>query len=147
MCNVSRFVAVLESDPGQPSTRHLAWSNYYGFHSSIFTSYAQSYQNQPPYHAPVERMGDYSDHCIHRFSDSRSRMGSEEVLVFNIFNQHQGVDTCLVELFGYYFGAVQPWVACQLKNLKSRGDWSIQVLRESDGTPLSTSHQAYVWGW
>src|SRR5205085_2209477 len=46
-CNVSRFVAALDSTPGQPSTRRLAWSRYFGFNSTTFGTIDPQYAGDP----------------------------------------------------------------------------------------------------
>jgi hypothetical protein len=140
VCNVSRFVGVLESTPGSPSSRSLKWSKYYGFHSAIF-----SFAPERP--MTVLRPPDVENGCIHRFGDSRSLLAGSHVLVFNVFNQIAPASTCLPEQFAFYSGDTAAWVACIAKNLKAIGTWDVQVLNESDGTPIFRSRNTYVWGW
>jgi len=149
-CNVSRFVAVLASQPGAPATRTLAWSNYFGFASTIFSAYGAQWAGNPA--AVVARPADVMDGCIHRFSDSRSVMDGQEVLVFNYFAQTAPVDLCLSKQYQLY---VEPtwtdekadaWYGCFASNVGAMGLWGMQVLRESDGLPLTGSQQTYVWG-
>jgi hypothetical protein len=82
-----------------------------------------------------------------RFSDGRSRMDGQNVIVYDYFIQNQGITNCAAEQFGFYFGYDQVWYQCLANNLASTGNWAMQVLRESDGAPLTGSTQSYIWGW
>lgn len=147
-CNVSRFVAVLESSAGQPSTRKLAWSRYLGFTSTIFSAYDPSYASNPP----VARAADILDRCVHRFSDARSVMDGQEVAVFNYFASDAPVDRCLLEQYQLYLPPTwtqqksDAWYGCLAKNLAVTGVWGQMVLGASDGQGLTGSQQTYVWG-
>lgn len=141
-CNSSRFVGGLESNPGDPSSRVLKWARYFGFHSSIFSAMDPVGIDT----ATILRPADMMNGCIHRFSDSRSTMGNNEVVVVNYFKQSAPVDTCIQEQRLYYKGNQAPWQACILKNLKSKGVWGMRVIRESDGTTLAGSLNSYIWG-
>lgn len=150
LCNVSRFVAVLESTAGQPQTRHLAWARYFGFSSTIFSAYDAAWATNPE--AVVARPADVMDDCIHRFGDSRSIMDSQHVLVFNTFDQSAPIDPCVDEQYQLYLPPTwtdekaDAWYGCFAKNVTSPGTWGMQVLRESDGLPLTGSQGTYVWG-
>jgi hypothetical protein len=150
MCGVSWFVAVLESLPGQPGTRALSWSRYYGFNSTIFSEINPVYADDPS--SKIARPADHQNGCIHAFSDSRSVMDRENVVIFNVFRQAAPLRDCLKEQYQLY---LEPrwttekqhnWHACIAGNLKSPGTWNTQVLRERDGTPLAANPNAYVWG-
>ncbi len=149
-CNVSRFVAVLDSDPGSPATRALRWSHYYGFASTIFSAYDPQYADDPS--AVVARPADVMDGCVHRFSDSRSVMDDEEVVIFDYFVQDAPFDRCLEEQYALYLPPTwtpeksEAWYDCFETNLQSPGVWGMQVLRESDGVGLTGSLHTYVWG-
>lgn len=151
LCNVSRFLAVLAGAPGQPGTRSLAWSRYFGFSSTIFTTYDPQYANDPL--QDVARLADAVDGCIHRFSDSRTRMDGQEVLLVNYFAMDAPVDLCLHEQFQLYIpptwtqAKADAWYGCFGKNKKSPGTWGMQVVREADGAVLTGSQGTYVWGW
>lgn len=151
LCNVSRFIAVLESTPAQPATRTLAWSKYFGFSSTIFTTYDPQYAADPT--QDVARLADAVDGCIHRFADSRTTMDGAEVLLVNYFAMDAPIDLCLVEQYALY----QPptwtqekadaWYGCFAKNRTAPGVWGMQVLDERTGTGLTGSQGTYVWGW
>lgn len=141
-CNTSRFVGVLESNPGDPSSRILKWARYFGFHSSIFSAMDPVGIDT----ATILRPADMMNRCIHRFSDSRSTMGNTEVDIVNYFKQSAPVDTCIPEQRLYYKGNQDPWQACILKNLKSKGVWGMRVIRESNGATLTGSLNSYIWG-
>lgn len=151
LCNVSRFLAVLESTPGQANTRALAWSRYLGFSSTIFSTYDAQYAADPM--QDVARLADAVDGCIHRFSDSRTTMDGAEVLLINYFAMDAPIDLCLHEQFALY----QPptwtpekadaWYGCFAKNRTAPGLWGMQVLDERTGTGLTGSQGTYVWGW
>ena len=151
LCNVSRFLAVLEQSPAQPATRALAWSRYFGFSSTIFATYDAKYAADPM--QDVARLADAVDGCIHRFSDSRTTMNGAEVLLINYFAMSAPIDLCLVEQFALY----QPptwtdekadaWYACFAKNRTAPGVWGMQVLDERTGVGLTGSQGTYVWGW
>jgi hypothetical protein len=132
MCNVSRFVGVLESVPGNPSTRRLKWSKYFGFHSTFFDNSGN-----------VVRPPDVEDGCIHRFSDSRSRINGREVIVFNHFIQSAPVDTCIPE----QRAGGSSWTTCVAKNVASTGTWAVQVLDDETGALIADNNRSYVWGW
>ncbi len=150
LCNVSRFVGLLRAPGGQPGARKLAWSHYFGFSSTIFTTYDAKYINNPE--ADVARLADVVDGCIHRFGSSRSVMDNEPVVVFNYFDMAAPIDYCLKEQYALY----QPptwtqekadaWYSCFGKNSMSPGTWGMQVLRESDGQGLTGSQGTYIWG-
>ena len=150
LCNVSRFVGLLRSPPGQPGARNLAWSHYLGFSSTIFTTYDAKYINNPE--ADVGRLADVVDGCIHRFGSSRSMMDNEAIVIFNYFDMAAPIDYCLKEQYALY----QPptwtqekadaWYGCFGKNRTSPGTWGMQVLRESDGQGLTGSQGTYIWG-
>ena len=151
LCNVSRFLAVLEQSPGQPATRALAWSHYFGFSSTIFKTYDAQYVADPM--QDVARLADAVDGCIHRFSDSRTTMNGAEVLLINYFAMDAPIDLCLHEQFALY----QPptwtdekadaWYGCFAKNRTAPGVWGMQVLDERTGLGLTGSQGTYVWGW
>ncbi|MBK9758083.1 MAG: hypothetical protein IPO88_32130 [Nannocystis sp.] len=151
LCNVSRFLAVLEQSPGQPGTRALAWSRYFGFSSTIFATYDAKYVADPM--QDVARLADAVDGCIHRFSDSRTSMDGAEVLLINYFAMAAPIDLCLVEQFALY----QPptwtdekadaWYSCFAKNRTAPGVWGMQVVDERTGLGLTGSQGTYVWGW
>ncbi|WAS90186.1 hypothetical protein [Nannocystis punicea] len=151
LCNVSRFLAVLESSPGQPATRKLAWSTYFSFSSSIFKTYDPVHAGDPM--ADVARLADAVDGCIHRYADSRTVMDGQEVLLVNYFAMDAPVDLCLDEQFALY----QPptwtdekadaWYGCFAKNKQASGKWGMQVVDERTGQGLTGSQQTYVWGW
>ncbi len=158
-CNVSRFAAVIESPAGAPDARRLAWSHYAGFASSIFSEYDARYAADPS--QVLTRLGNFTDRCMHRYGDSRTTMDGTPVVLFNSFHGAP-VDTCLKEQYALYIGdpndanadarpwstaKQQAWGVCQEKNLKSRGTWAMEVLREADGLPVTGSLQTYVWGW
>lgn len=151
LCNVSRFVAVLSGAAGQPGSRALAWSRYFSFSSTIFKTYDPIYANDPM--QDVARLADVVDGCIHRFSDSRTVMDGQEVLLVNYFSMDAPVDLCLDEQFQLYIPPTwtqekaDAWYGCFGKNKKSPGKWGMQVLREADGTVLTGSQTTYVWGW
>lgn len=156
-CNVSRFVARL-GQPGSPSTRALSWSEYLGFHSNVWTSYPQIAPGAP---APTpSRWGDFTDQCIHRFSDSRTVMDGERVVLLNYFaldwSRPQNAaltDRCKDVQYQLYMPPtfsqpkVDAWSACARRFLAARGRWGIRVWRESDGQPLTGGQDVYVWGW
>jgi len=151
LCNVSRFLAVIESTPAQPATRELAWSTYFSFSSTIFKTYDPQYVGDPM--ADVARLADAVDGCIHRFSDSRTVMDGQEVVLVNYFAMDAPVDLCLDEQFALY----QPptwtdekadaWYGCFAQNKKAPGVWGMQVVDERTGQGLTGSQQTYVWGW
>jgi hypothetical protein len=147
-CNVSRFVAVLSSVKGQPATRKLAWSRYLGFASTIFSAYDPKYAANPP----VARAADILDKCVHRFGDSYSVMDGSEVAIYNYFASDPPVDRCLDKQYQLYLpptwtaAKAKAWYDCLAKNLKVTGVWGMQVLRLSDGLPLTGGQQNYVWG-
>ncbi len=150
MCNVSWFVAVLESSPGQPSTRTLSWSRFYGFNSATFSEINPAYAEDP--RAKVSRPADHQNGCIHSFSDARSVMDREHVVIFNYFREDAPLSGCLKEQYRLYLAPAwtpdkqRAWQACIAGNLQSPGTWNMRVLRERDGTPLFSSLNVYVWG-
>jgi len=149
-CNVSRFVAVLDSVAGNPASRTMRWSHYYGFASTIFSAYDPQYASDPS--VVVARPADVMDGCVHRFSDSRSVMDGEEVIVFNYFVQDAPFDRCLEEQYALYLPPTwtpektEAWYGCFEQNVQSMGVWGMQVLRESDGVGRTGSLNTYVWG-
>lgn len=151
LCNVSRFLAVLEQSPGQPATRKLAWSRYFGFSSTIFATYDAKYAPDPM--QDVARLADAVDGCIHRFSDSRTTMDGAEVLLVNYFAMDAPIDLCLHEQFDLYQpptwtdAKADAWYSCFAKNRTAPGVWGMQVVDERTGAGLTGSQGTYVWGW
>lgn len=149
-CNVSRFVAVLEGTRGAPSSRHLVWSDYFGFASSIFRTYSDVYASDPS--ADLARLGDFTNGCIHRFADSRVTVSGEEAVMFDYFVASGPVDTCLDEQYALYLPPtwtpekVAAWNACIAQIVGQTGTWGMQVRRLSDGASLTGSLNTYVWG-
>ena len=151
LCNVSRFLAVLESSPGQAGSRALAWSRYFGFSSTIFATYDAKYAADPM--QDVARLADAVDGCIHRFADSRTSMDGAEVLMINYFTMDAPIDLCLHEQFALY----QPptwtpekadaWYGCFAQNRTAPGVWGMQVIDERTGAGITGSQGTYVWGW
>jgi hypothetical protein len=157
-CNVSRFVGVLASTPNNPAGRTLAWSRYFGFGSNNYYG-PFTVASSTPW---VTRPGDAVNGCIHRFSDGISLMGSTPIVIFNYFT---AADTshytqlggspepdptvpCDIEQFTYYMPGNDgsEWYACLAAEVKQRGTWGMQVLRLSDGEPLTGSLKTYIWG-
>ncbi|MEM6991270.1 MAG: hypothetical protein AAF721_12250, partial [Myxococcota bacterium] len=100
LCNVSRFVALLQAPAGNPAGRALAWSRYFGFSSTTFSTFAPQYVADPS--QDVARLADVVDGCIHRFSDSRSQMDGEDVVVIDYFAMTAPIDYCLDEQYALY---------------------------------------------
>jgi len=150
MCNVTWFVAVLESAPGQPGSRTLGWSQYYGFNSTTFSEINPLFADDPS--VKVARPADHQNGCIHAFSDSRSVMDRQNVVIVNYFREDSPVKTCLKEQYQLYLEPrwtpekQQAWHACIAGNLQAPGMWNMRVLRERDGMPLADSSNVYVWG-
>lgn len=151
LCNVSRFVAVLAGEPGQPGSRALAWSKYFGFSSSIFKTYDPQYANDPM--QDVARLADAVHGCVHRFSDSRATVDGQAAIVVNYFAMTAPVDLCLEEQFQLYIPPTwtqekaDAWYGCFAQNRKASGKWGMQALREADGGGITGSQGTYVWGW
>lgn len=150
LCNLSRFVAVLDATAGSPESRNLAWSHYFGFSSTIFATLDPQFADDP--WADVARLADVVDGCVHRFSDSRARMGGEDVVAFNVFSMQAPIDYCLDEQFALYQEPpwteekADAWYGCFGQNVLAPGTWRMQVLRESDGVLLTDRQETYVWG-
>ena len=149
-CNVSRFVAVLEQTRAMPSSRRLAWSDYFGFASSIFRTYSPAYASDPS--ADLARLGDFTNGCIHRFADSRVVVSAEDAVMFDYFLASGTVDTCLDEQYALYLPPTwtpektAAWNACISRIVSQPGTWGMQVRRVRDGASLTGSLGTYVWG-
>lgn len=149
-CNVSRFLAVLEATAGAPGSRRLRWSDYFGFASSIFVRYDPAFASDPS--ADLARRGDFVDGCIHRFSDSRSVIDGEDVVLVNYFAADAPVDECLWEQYQLYLPPAwteekaDAWYRCFGRNVGSVGVWGMQARRVSDGSSVTGSQRTYVWG-
>jgi hypothetical protein len=149
-CNVSRYVAVLESTAGVPASRTMRWSDYFGFGSSIFIRYDPAYASDPS--ADLARLGDFMDGCIHRFSDSRTTIDGVEAVIFDYFVADAPVDSCLDEQYQLYLPPAwteekaRIWYECFGSNVGSIGIWGMQARRVSDGASITGSQRTYVWG-
>lgn len=150
-CNVSRFVAGLDSTAAQVTTRRLAWSSYHGFASTIFSAYDAAYAADP--YAVVSRPADIMDGCLHRFADGLTTMDGSEALIVSYFAQNSPVDDCVWEQYQLYLEPTwtdekaDAWYGCFGQNVGAMGKWGMQVYRRSDGLPLTGSLETYVWGW
>ncbi len=151
LCNVSRFVAMLDAPAGQPAARALAWADYFGFSSTIFSTYGAQFVGNPM--ADVARLADVVDGCIHRFADSRTTVDGEDTLLLNVFSMQAPVDYCLDEQFALYQpptwtdDKADAWYGCFGQNVAASGTWGMQVRRQSDGTSVTGCGETYVWGW
>jgi hypothetical protein len=157
LCNVTRFTALL-SQSGAPSTRMLAWTRFDGFVSNSWTAWPSV---PPGSAAPTpSRWGDFADKCIHRYSDSRTRMDSQDVLLVNYFtadwthpNNASLMNRCKDEQYQLYMSPTwtqakqDVWYACVAKHAATQGRWGMKVVRESDGVGLTGSLDTYIWGW
>lgn len=149
-CGVSWFAAVLEMSPGQPSTRKLRWSRYYGFSSNVFSEVNVAFAADPS--VRIARLANYQNGCVHTFSDSRSIMDREHVIIFNYFREEAPQQTCIKEQYQLYLDPAwtldkqQIWHTCIAMNRTAPGMWNMQVLRERDGIPLAESRNVYIWG-
>jgi hypothetical protein len=149
-CNVSRFVATLAATPGSPASRTLAWSDYFGFASSIFVRYDPAYLSNPS--ADLARLGDFVDGCIHRFSDSRTTIDGVDAAIFDYFDAEAPYDTCLVQQYDLYLPPAwtdekaRVWYECFNRNVASMGRWGMQARRVGDGASVTGSQDTYVWG-
>lgn len=156
-CNTSRYTAVLIQD-GPPSTRRLAWADFDGFHSSNWNAWPWV---PPGGEAPEpSRWGDFADKCIHRYSDARTFMDGEDVLLLNYFTTDWTqpdnaplAGKCKNEQYQLYMEPTwttakrQAWEACAFQHAATKGRWNMKVVRESDGALLTGSADTYVWGW
>ncbi len=157
ICNVSRFTALL-GQSGSPSTRALVWTRFDGFHSNNWTAWPWV---APGGQAPTpSRWGDFADKCIHRYSDSRTVMDGQEVLLVNYFaadwthpDNAPLVTRCKDEQYQLYMAPVwtpakqDVWNACAARHADTRGRWGMKVIRESDGAVLTGGQETYVCGW
>ncbi|MBX4204695.1 MAG: dockerin type I repeat-containing protein [Candidatus Doudnabacteria bacterium] len=148
-CNVSRFVGVLESNPGQAQSRTLKWSKYLGFHSTIFSTTGDPALVSNP---PISRPADMMNRCIMLFSDGRTKIGTNDAIIFNYFIQEQPVSNCVYEQYQLTVAPVwttakdTAWNNCIAQNLKSKGNWAMAAYRQSDGVGLTASGNNYIWG-
>jgi len=149
-CNVSRFLAVLDSPRTAPAWR-LAWSRYLGFASTIFSKYEEAYASDPS--VVIARRGDFVDKCIHRFSDGRTTIDGTPSIAYNIFHA-KSWSTCLKEQYALYIGSdawspakQKAWGDCQVANLKARGYWAMEAVNEATGASVTGGVNNYVWGW
>jgi len=100
----------------------------------------------------IARPADYQNGCIHTFSDSRSIMDGERVIIFNYFRQEAPLRTCLKEQYDLYLAPAwtankqEAWHSCSAANLASPGLWNMRVLRERDGSLLAENLNVYIWG-
>ncbi|MFO0561201.1 MAG: hypothetical protein U0269_24500 [Polyangiales bacterium] len=150
-CNVSRFIAVIDSRAGMPSTRRLAWSRYMGFASTIFNGpFTSEFAANPA--SRVARPADVMNHCVHRFSDSRAMIDGVDSVVVNYFRQESAVDLCLSLQFDLYVDPAwtpaksMAWYSCFARNVRARGVWGMMALRERDGQSVTGGLEVYVWG-
>ena len=78
----------------------MKWSRYYGFNSATFSEINPAYAEDP--RVKVSRPADYQNGCLHSFSDSRSVMDRQPVIILNYFRQYAPVKTCLKEQYQLY---------------------------------------------
>ncbi len=171
-CNVSRFIGVIEGQPGEPATRHLKWDRYFGFDSSSF-AFSRNLTVGVPTTRPLPprlHTGDFMNGCVHRFSDSRVTLAGREAIAVDVFHDSGKRQTCLAEQYQLYFNgwsagfAVPPgstvddakpwsaikqriWNGCKAQNLSCPGQWAFELYDEATGVPLVTVSGGYVWGW
>jgi hypothetical protein len=171
-CNVSRFIGVIESQPGMAETRRLKWSRYFGFDSSTFAfppDLSTSAARVRPLASRL-RTGDFMDGCIHRFSDSRIEMDGRRAIAVDVFHALDVQRPCVPEQYQLYFdgwseGFAVPngasaqdakpwsaakeraWHACKAQNVRSRGTWRLELYDEGSGAQLAAMTGGYIWGW
>lgn len=140
-CNVSRFVSVLQHPPGQPSTRTLKWSRYYGFSVHNLSNDCNS----------VLRATDKLNGCVHRFSDARVLVDGGEALAFNVSSQSTAT-TCLAEQqevcrTNFSQAALDAQFNCQSQWLHQPASWNVRVVNETNGTAIASLANRYLWGY
>lgn len=151
MCDVSRFVAVLRSEVGEPSSQRLLWSRYTSFYQPVFSPSSDSSLSAAP--TPLKE-ADMVNHCIHYFSNGRIQASDGGQLVgMNQFESSQLVNGCDQELWtysrteGFQGGtAANRFYECLTQNIETPGRWTIRGLWLDNGSDLLTMDSAYAWG-
>jgi hypothetical protein len=148
-CAVSRYVAVVTAQAGQPLSRRLAWSRYISFNSAIFESPLKAEYASDP-RSVVIRAGDFVNGCVNRFGDSRAVVDGRVVIAVDQFSGAPDHD-CLAENYAVTLAqfegpAVRSWDSCLASNAGSAGTWGLRVFAEDDGKELASLQAAYVWG-
>ena len=149
MCNVSRFVAGLRANDSR--RLGLAWSVYYGFQSSKFSRFDPDLAAAPP----VDRPGDFTNGCIHRFSDGRTALDGHAVILVDVFHAAADADRCLPEQYALYLppttnwgdAKYAAWLACAERSRETTGDWTAEALDVRTGELVGSVPRSYVWGW
>jgi hypothetical protein len=149
MCNVSRFAAALATDDS--GRLGLAWSVYYGFQSSTFSRFDPDLAAAPP----VDRLGDFTNGCIHRFSDARTVLDGRGVVLIDVFHTAADADRCLPEQYALYLppatnwgdAKYEAWLACAKRSRDTAGDWTVEALDARTGELVASVPRSYVWGW
>ena len=134
MCNVSRFVSLLEGDV---ASRRLLWSDYHGFHSHTFQSYEAG---------TIHRYGDFQNGCIHYFNTQIFDINGRRVIAYNVFRESTPIDQCIPEQQEFYSGNTDSWNACFPQNMQSAGRWSFVIKDLLTGADLVTHPNYYVLG-
>jgi hypothetical protein len=145
MCNVARYVGVIDSPSGNVGARRLEWGWYFGFHQAVF-------QNSSGNGALLKRAA-MAHGCIHRYSDSRvtSTQGTHAV-AFSVFRLLSPAPSCEAEQRSYFNSgfadaANQVYLKCIIGTAAQPGRWMLQVLDESNGSGVVALNDAYMWGY
>jgi hypothetical protein len=149
-CNVSRYMAVLESAvPNDPRSRRLKWTKYISFMDTVF------YWPPGPTMAQtnIARPGDFINHCVHRVSNSVFYAGQRPITIYNYFTENPLVtpEPCQEEVWlewsqGFPEILMQQWRTCANNaGLPMPGFWSAQAIDLENGAAVNNWPNVYFW--
>lgn len=149
MCDVSRFVAAIESTPSVPTSQHLKWSRYFSFYQPIFDPSSDRTQATAP--TPLKN-ADNVDRCVHFFGNGRVQAIEGGAFIgVNVFEAATTNNNCAQELWAYSLNAGQQntgdaFARCLTQQIATAGKWTTRMLWQSDGSEILKLDSAYTWG-
>lgn len=150
MCNVTRYVGMLDSAPGAPGDLRMEWGWYFGY-------YQNAIENLPHIllgDGALVKRGSMAHGCIHRYDDSRlTSVEGRAAVAFSVFrvSSPDTQRTCEAEQRADYkarsAASNEAFLACVISTSGTVGRWTLQVLDERTGASAVAAADTYLWGF
>jgi hypothetical protein len=149
MCNVTRYVGLLDSTPGALDSRRLQWGWYFGFYQNVIENRVNILLGD----GALLKPGYLAHGCVHRYDDSRVSVEEKRAVAFSVFRLDALANqrTCETEQRAYFRSRTDAadtvFRACVIGTSSSAGRWAVQVLDETTGASFLAVADTYLWGF
>ena len=155
ICNVTRYIGLIENKVGQPGSRKIKWAHYYGFYQHVFshTDIKNNYGKITCTGSNTARCytGELLNNCLHRYSDSRPKTYEKtQIIPYSRFGVSVHSATCDEDQKNYRKNNgndAGTYFNCLKGAQTSQGRWSMHVRLEEDGRVLGSFNDTYLWGF